>query len=107
MRSPIVRRSMWFRRVLDMGRSEIKRGRAFYAVFAGFVIWAYRIAWESPIGPGQDQHYHLMNAALTARWWSGDLQVRGLYKFITPFDCNTLIYTLLFPFELVMNPLNA
>lgn len=85
----------------------IDRRRVFAVVFAIFVASALLIGWRNPLGPGQDQHYHLMSAWITSRWWLGDAHIRSLYKFINPLDANTFVYTFLFPFEAVMKPLDA
>jgi hypothetical protein len=87
--------------------AAVRRRPAFSVAFAVFVGWAYYVGWRNPLGPGQDQHYHLMSASITARWWLGDPAVRALYKFINPTDANTLVYTLLFPFEAASNPVTA
>lgn len=84
-----------------------RRNPVFAAAFAAFVLWAYWLSAKAPLGPGQDQHYHLMSASITARWWLGDGNVRALYKFINPLDANTFVYTFLFPFEAALGPLNA
>ncbi len=81
--------------------------RFFVVAFAAFVVWAYVMGWKYPLGPGQDQHYHLMSAWITSRWWLGDAHIRALYKFVDPLDANTFVYTFLFPFEAVLPPLDA
>lgn len=87
--------------------AAIRARPAFAAVFAGFVGWAYYVGWRNPLGPGQDQHYHLMSAWITSRWWLGDAHIRTLYKFINPLDANTFVYTFLFPFEAIWKPVTA
>lgn len=57
--------------------------------------------------PGWDFHYHLMSAAIAARQWTGDHVLRSTYRFVNPLDANTLYYTLLFPLNLVGDPVFA
>lgn len=84
-----------------------RRHPAFVVLFVAFVVWAYWLSYRAPLGPGQDQHYHLLGASITARWWWGDPAVRALYKFVDPLDANTFVYTFLFPFEAALGPLDA
>lgn len=79
----------------------------FAAAFTAFALWTFVTGVRHPLGPGQDQHYHLMNASLTARYWLGDPVVRSLYRPINPLDANTLLYTLLFPLEPLLGPVGA
>lgn len=88
-------------------RVRLARNPGFAVVFAAFAAFAFVTGYRYPLGPGQDQHYHLMSAAVTARWWTGDASVRALYHFLNPLDANTLVYTWLFPFELALGPLRA
>ena len=46
-----------------------------------------------------------MNAAMNAR--SSSEPVRGLYQSINPFDSNTLLYTVAYPFEKITTPVRA
>ena len=79
----------------------------FGVVFAALALAALVIGLENPFGPGQDYHYHVMSAALTARVWSGDAFYDALYVPVNPLDSNTLLYTLLFPLEKLLTPVDA
>lgn len=84
-----------------------KRDALFYAIFAAFAVAALSLGLSSAFGPGQDYPYHVMSAALTARVWSGDAFFAGLYAPVNPLDSNTLLYTVLFPLEMLLSPLDA
>ncbi len=77
----------------------------FAALFAVLALATIVGHWASPIGPGQDYHFHLMSASLNARPSSDP--VAALYHPISWFDANTLIYRIAWPFEKVLDPVRA
>ncbi|HVH45880.1 MAG TPA: hypothetical protein VM925_26180 [Labilithrix sp.] len=76
-------------------------------MFGAFAIFAIVLGVRNRIHPGQDYHYHLMTASFAARGWTGDADIGRLYELVNPLDANTLLYTLLFPLELVCSPVRA
>lgn len=93
--------------VWDFFAAAFRRQPTFAAVFLALLATTTWIGVTCPLGPGQDAHYHFFSAAVTARLWQGDRYYRALYETLNPLDSNTLVYTFLFPFELVMKPLSA
>jgi hypothetical protein len=79
----------------------------FWAAFAVLALFSFVTVVANPIGPGQDYNFHLMSASIAARGWSGDPAITSLYHQVNPTDCNTLLYTLLFPFELLLGPVRG
>lgn len=84
-----------------------QRNPVFAIVFGAFLALAAFFGLAYPLGPGQDAHYHFFNAAVVEKLWTGDAYYRRLYEIVNPLDSNTLFYTFLFPFELVLPPLAA
>ncbi len=83
------------------------RQPVFATVFGAFVLVAGYFGVRYPLGPGQDAHYHFFNAVVVSKLWTGNAYYRRLYEIVNPLDSNTLLYTFLFPFELVFSPLTA
>lgn len=79
----------------------------FTVVFAALAVDAAVVGIRHPLGPGLDQHYHVLNASIAARGWLGDPGIRALYASVNPFDANTLVYTWTLPFQLVLDPVRA
>jgi hypothetical protein len=79
----------------------------FWAAFAVLALVSFVTVIANPIGPGQDFNFHLMSASIAARGWAGDAAVNALYHRVNPTDCNTLLYTVLFPFELLLGPVRG
>ncbi len=77
------------------------------AVFLWLVATTLVSAVKYPFHPGWDFHFHLMSSEIVARRWLGDAFLRANYLFTSPLDANTLLYSLLFPLQLVMRPLWA
>ncbi|MFO0559096.1 MAG: hypothetical protein U0269_13865 [Polyangiales bacterium] len=65
-------------------------------LFAVLSVFTIAMLYRAPLGPGQDYHYHVMSAAMGARPSSEPL--RALYHGIHPFDANTLLYRVAWPF---------
>jgi hypothetical protein len=79
----------------------------FFAIFGALVIATIRMIARNPFLSGQDFHYHLMSAALSAQSWTTHAYPSSLYHRVNPLDANTLLYLLLAPFELLLSPLRA
>ncbi|MBX3191933.1 MAG: hypothetical protein KF819_33390 [Labilithrix sp.] len=79
----------------------------FFVAFSLGAMVAIRTMMQNPIGPGQDFHYHLMSASFAARGWLGDPDITALYHKVNPLHCNTLLYTLSFPFVTLLGPVNG
>lgn len=79
---------------------------AFIGALAVLVIGTAAVHTASPIGPGQDQHYHTLVAAIAARW-RGDAFYQGLYEPLRPLDANTLLYALAYLPEKLFDPVRA
>ncbi|MFO0557722.1 MAG: hypothetical protein U0269_06855 [Polyangiales bacterium] len=94
--------------LVERGRALLEAVReqpVFSALFFALAALTTVAHWKSPIGPGQDFHYHLMVAAINARP-SGD-PVAALYHPISWFDANTLVYRIAWPFEKLTDPVRA
>lgn len=85
--------------------AAVREQPVFSALFAALVALTVTAHWRSPIGPGQDFHYHLMVAAVNARGASDP--VSALYHPVSWFDANTLVYRVAFPFEKLLDPVRA
>lgn len=80
---------------------------AFVVAFVALAARAGIDAYRNPLGPGLDQHYHVLNAWIAARGWFGDPAIRALYAQVNPLDANTLVYTWTAPFHLFLDPVRA
>ncbi len=85
----------------------VRNNLAFILVFFALTIATSYFGIAYPLGPGQDAHYHFYNAVVASKLWTGDSFYRGLYETMNPLESNTLLYTFLFPFELLLSPLRA
>lgn len=74
-------------------------------MFCVLALMTFIVHARSPLGPGQDFHYHLMVASIHARP-AGDA-IKTLYHAINPLDANTFLYTLAWPIEKLTNPVRA
>ncbi len=84
------------------------RERAIFAiVFTALAVDTAIVGIRHPLGPGLDQHYHVLNASIAARGWLGDKGIRALYATVNPFDANTFVYTWTLPFQLFFDPVRA
>jgi hypothetical protein len=83
----------------------LRRHAAFALSFAVLAAMTLRMHAQSPLGPGQDQHFHLLVAALNGM--SSDHPVKALYAPLSPLDANTLVYFVAYPFERMLGPVAA
>jgi hypothetical protein len=86
--------------------NKIAPSNALHALlFSTLSIVVLVMLYRAPIGPGQDYHYHVMSAAMNARPSSDPL--RGLYHSLHPFDANTLVYRVAWPFIKLFGPVRG
>jgi len=74
-------------------------------LFAALSVFTIAMLYRAPFGPGQDYHYHVMSAAMGARPSSEPL--RAPYHSIHPFDANTLLYRVAWPFIRLFGPVRG
>lgn len=94
--------------LVERGRALLEAVReqpVFSALFFTLAALTTVAHWKSPIGPGQDFHYHLMVASINARP-SAD-PVAALYHPVSWFDANTLVYRIAWPFEKLTDPVRS
>lgn len=94
--------------LVEQGRAlvdAVRQQPVFSALFFALAALTTVAHWKSPIGPGQDYHYHLMVASMNARPSSDP--VAALYHPLSWLDANTLIYRVAWPFEKLTNPARA
>lgn len=95
-----------FARALIERINKIAPSNALMALlFATLATVTIVMLYRAPIGPGQDYHYHLMAAAMNAR--PSNDPIRSLYLPLHPFDANTLVYRVAWPFIKLFGPVRG
>jgi hypothetical protein len=93
-----------FNRAID-ARSWLRRHASFALAFVALAAMTVRMHAMSPLGPGQDHHFHLLVAAIHGM--ASDHPVKALYAPMSPLDANTLLYSVAWPFEKIASPVTA
>lgn len=93
--------SRWREKILAIETPTLVHALLFFTLAALTI----RMLQRAPIGPGQDYHYHLMSATMDARPASDPL--RALYHRMHPFDANTLLYRVAWPFIRWLGPIRG
>jgi hypothetical protein len=83
----------------------LRRHAAFALSFAVLAAMTLRMHARSPLGPGQDHHFHLLVAAINGM--PSAHPVKALYAPISPLVPNTLVYFVAYPFEKMLGPVAA
>lgn len=83
------------------------RRAPFVAALGLLLAFVIVIHTRAPIGPGQDEHFHIMTAAIVSRWGI-DAFYRELYQPFPLLDANTLVHWLAYlPGRLLGDPVRA
>jgi hypothetical protein len=95
----------WLRTRVDSIQRRVSPTLVHATLFAFLSVLTVAMLYRAPLGPGQDFHYHLMSATMAARPSSDPL--RALYHDLHPFDANTLLYRVAWPFIRWLGPVRG
>lgn len=95
----------WLRTRVDSLQRRVSPTLVHATLFAFLSVLTVAMLYRAPLGPGQDFHYHLMSATMAARPSSDPL--RALYHDLHPFDANTLLYRVAWPFIRWLGPVRG